>query len=266
MKSIHTFALLFLLFALFSCQTQTHSDRVYAPGSEASLMNEVADTPADEQRGTLVIGRKLIKEGNLRFRTDDLEKSRQTIFAAIQIHGGYVASDQSHKSGSEISNTIVIRVPAARFDSLLADATQGVSSFDSKNLNVRDVTEEFLDISARLTTKKELESRYRVLLQRSNSVSEILEVEKQIGELRAEIESIEGRLNYLQNRISFSTLTINVYEKSATETSFGHEFVEGFGNGWDNLIWFLVGLVNVWPFMLLAVIAVGVFRYYRRKA
>jgi len=121
-----------------------------------------------------------------------MASTRKQILESVDKYEGYIASDEEYKYKGGISNTIVIRVPAENFDELLADATKGVSKFDSKNITVKDVTEEFLDIQARLKTKKELENRYLELLKKAKSVPEILEVERQLGQLRADIESIEG--------------------------------------------------------------------------
>lgn len=142
-------------------------------------------------------------------------------------------------------------MPTDHFDPLLADITKGVDKLDRKEIAVRDVTEEFLDIQARLKTKKALEVRYLTLLDKANSVADVLAVEKQIGELRADIEFIEGRLNFLKSRVSFSTLTLTFYQTTTRETQFGREFVGGLASGWKNLLWFLVALVNLWPFLLL---------------
>lgn len=63
---------------------------------------------------------------------------------------------------------------------LLIDATKGVDKFDHKNIEVKDVTEEFLDVKARLKTKKELEDRYIDLLKKANNIKEILEIETRL--------------------------------------------------------------------------------------
>ena len=209
--------------------------------------------------------RKLIKEGRVEFESQDLNITRKNIIQAVEKHLAYVSSDQEFKSPDRISNTIIIRIPAEAFDAFLNDATKGVQKFDSKNINVRDVTEEFVDVEARLETKKELEIRFLELLKQAKSVSEVLEIEVQIGELRADIESIEGRLNYLKNQVSFSTLTMTFYENIPNQTEFGRKFSNGFKNGWNNLILFFVMLTNIWPFILLGLFVVIGLKFYKTK-
>ncbi|HLW40023.1 MAG TPA: DUF4349 domain-containing protein [Brumimicrobium sp.] len=211
------------------------------------------------------IERKLIKEGWLEFETKSLLSTRNNILEAVNTYNAYVSSDQEFKRTGKVSNTLAIRIPAMYFDDFLNSATEGVERFDVKNINVKDVTEEYLDVEARVKTKKALEERYVSLLEKASNITEILEIEKQIGELRTEIESIEGRLNFLQNQVSYSTLTITFYKKVPYETQFGEKFKNGLRNGWTNLVWFFVFLTNLWPFI---VIGVGVFwgiRIYRRR-
>jgi len=229
---------------------------------EQTIINNI-ETESEDQ-----IDKKLIKNGDVEFESENLTETRENILKAIEKFKGYSSSDNEYKNSYEISNTINIRVPSENFDKLLTEITFGVDRFDRKEINVKDVTAEFLDIEARLKTKKELENRYLEILKKANKVSEILEVEKQIGELRSEIESIEGRLKYLNNQVSFSTLNVRIYQTISKQTEFGKKFKNGFKNGWDNLILFFVFLVNIWPFILIifgVLILIRVWRKRKRK-
>ena len=220
---------------------------------------------ADEAITEEIQERKLIKEGTVGFETNDLSATRKMVLDAVDKYKGYVSSDSEYKSTGRVSNTLDIRVPSDKFDALLADATKGVEKFDSKEIQIKDVTEEFLDIEARLKTKKQLEFRYLELLKQAQNVTEILAIEKQIGSLRSDIESIEGRLNYLKDQVSFSTLSITFYQRVSTPSEFGQKFKDGFGNGWDNLIWFFVILTNLWPFILIIIALFIVRKMYRKR-
>ncbi|MGC1242588.1 MAG: DUF4349 domain-containing protein [Chryseosolibacter sp.] len=258
MKHLTKYLGLIILLTIFGCAQN-------ADTADMEMADKEIVAATTEQKTNETADRKLIKEGRVEFETDNLNSTRKTIFEAVNRYKGYVSADQEFKSPGRKSNTVIIRVPADNFDNLLSDATQGVEKFESKEINVKDVTEEFLDIQARLKTKKKLEQRYIDLLKQAKNVTEILEIEKQIGELRSEIESIEGRLKYLQDRVSFSTLTMTFYEVIPNETEFGQKFKNGFRNGWDNLIWLFVLLTNIWPFILIGLgLMIGI-RFYRRK-
>ncbi|MCX2741010.1 DUF4349 domain-containing protein [Pontibacter anaerobius] len=257
MRHLLKYALLLLLFAVCGC-----SDQVEHAGVERY---EMVLPPPPPERSVETTERKLIKEGTIEFETDDLNSTRQTIIKAVEKYKGYISSDQEFNSPERESNTIIARVPADSFDSFLKDATKGVERFNSKEIKVIDVTTEFLDVQARLKTKKELENRFLDLLKQAKSVTEMLEIEKQLGELRSDIESMEGRLKYLQNQVSYSTLTITFYKSIPYQTEFNHNYKNGFRNGWNNLIWFFVALINVWPFILIGVALLVALRVYRRK-
>lgn len=239
--------------------------------SSITLNEPLADeTPLKDPSSSQAasITRKLIKEGNLAFETTDLLQTQKHIEQAIKKHSGYISSENESKFTGSLSRTIVIRVPAKQFDAFIYDATNGVDRFDTKDIQVKDVTEEFVDIQARLKTKKELEQRYLELIKKANKVSEILEIEKQMGELRADIEGTEGRLRYLDNQSVYSTISITYYKSVPKQTAFTNKFKEGFSNGWQNFVWFIVGLVNIWPFVLFITILILLLRRWwkRRKA
>lgn len=210
--------------------------------------------------------RKVIKTGTLVYETDDLEKTRNRINNTVVRHKAYISNEQSYSDYDRVNNVLVIRVDSKYFDKLVSDICEGVEKFDTKTIDVNDVTEEFLDIQARLKTKKELEQRYIDLLKKANTVGEILEIEREIGNLRADIESIEGRLKYMSDRVDFSTLTVTFYKRTeGNKTNYAKKFVNGFFNGIKGLIWFFIGVVNIWPFILIVVLTLFFIRRYIKK-
>ena len=88
----------------------------------------------------------------------------------------------------------------------------------------------------------------------------MLSIESQLGSVRAEIESMEGRLNYLNNQVAFSTIKVSYYELTGINFGFASKFVYSLKNGWDNLLTFLIAVVNVWPFLIL--VGCGVFFFF----
>jgi hypothetical protein len=219
----------------------------------------------DPQQGTAV-ARKLIKTGQLRYEAHNLAREKAKWVAIVQRWQGYISSEQNQNYEDERSTSLTLRVPAVHFDSVLLQGTQGISVFDRRQIDVSDVTDEFVDIAARLKTKKELEARYRELLKMAKTVSEVLEIEREMGSLRADIESIEGRLNVLSNQIAFSTLEVTFYETTGAGNPFGKRLGKAFVSGWDNLLSFISGLIHIWPFLLLAAgLVFTIVRVARRK-
>ncbi len=210
--------------------------------------------------------RKLIREGEIGFETGDVAETRTAILKAVKDMGGYIGRDEAMNQTDRQQHTMLIRVTSEKFDELLAAVSKNASRIESQNIRVLDVTEEYIDVEARVKTKKELEARYMALLQKAAKVEEILNIERELANLRSEIESIEGRLKFLKDQVSYSSLTVNFYERTTASYGFWSKIGSAVKNGWNLLMALLVGMVNIWPVIL--IIAAAVFllvRYERRK-
>ena len=203
-----------------SCSSKDNSAEysvLEASGSEVPVTRQKENLEITEQR-------KLIKEGDIIFETNDLNRTRSIINEATENLNGYISNDNEFAYGNKLEHRIVIRIPSSNFDELLDRILEGAKEIESKTVRVLDVTEEYIDVKARLATKKEIENRYKELLKKANTVEEILAIEKELGILREEIESVEGRLRYLNDRISFSTLTVTYYQEVGSAFKFGNKF------------------------------------------
>lgn len=210
-----------------------------------------SSTPSEE-KSAVPVEIKLIKTGTLEFQTSDLGNTYQRVRQAAQTYAGFLSNESTSNEYDRIVQHITIRVPSRNFDKLVEAVSKGVEHFDVRSIEAVDVTEEFVDAQARLKTKKQVELRYQDLLKRANKISEILEIERQIGELRAEIESIEGRLRYLNNRVDYSTLDVSFYKKMAEHRVVEeNRFGRAFRNGWDGLVALIIGLTSIWPFLII---------------
>ena len=210
----------------------------------------------------VTLERKLIKDGRVSFETDSLQKTKATLLQLIKTHKGYVSSDNTSKNSYKIYQNLIVRLPSNQFDAFLLEMSKGVNQFDEKSITVSDVTERFYDLKTRLKTKKELEKRYLQILGRAKTVKEILQVERQLGIVREEIESAEGKLKYLSNQVSFSTLRINFYQKIETTVEEENKIVKAFYRGLDAIQSFFLFTISVWPFVILLI--VGYFAVRRK--
>lgn len=277
MKNFLRFLTLLPLFLVaFACSNakQDNGSAVSLMETEAAMdqappesRNPPPPPPPEEesQNSSQPVERKIIKEGSITFETDDLQATRRLILAAVAESGGYLAQDNAYNEYDRIQHQLVLRIPAGKFDTLLNQISASAKKLDSKNISAQDVTEEFIDVQARLKTKKELEKRYLELLKQAQKVDEILNIEREIGTLRSDIESIEGRLKYLTDKVAFGTLTVMYYQKTTASFGFGSKFSQALRNGWTNLGWFAIGLTSLWPFIVLGLVAFFVIRRMRRR-
>ncbi len=269
MKQLLQILIMLALTAVFACNAKQEYQGYAAEsaaGDASSRDAERAESrPEEEQASDAEIERKIIKEGAITFETADVKATRQFILAAVAESGGYLAQDNAYDYDDKLQHQLILRVPADKFDQLLDKISASAKKLDSKNISAQDVTEEFIDVQARLKTKKELEARYLELLKQAKKVDEILNIEREIGTLRSDIESIEGRLKYLSDKVSFGTLTVTYYQKTTASFGFGSKFSQALRNGWTNLGWFAIGLTSLWPFLLLGLGVFIVLRRARRK-
>ena len=234
------------------------------PSPEAIAYNGVSAKKSFTNKiNNVKVERKLIKTGNVTFESDELDATRKNIINLVNQYNGYISNDREYKSNGRISNTLSIRIPSNNFDTLLLEISKGVKKFDNKSVNISDVTEQFIDVQVRLKTKKKLETKYLEILKKAKTVREILDVERELGKLRSDIESTEGRLKYLQNQVSFSTLNITFYKQiSASETSFSGKISKAFKKGFENVRNFFLYLIHIWPFIIILFL---LFLYLRKR-
>jgi len=212
---------------------------------------------------------KIIKTGHLAFETKDPDATHRKIMDLTKSHDGFVQNDNSGKSYNRLYRTITVRVPTEKFQSFIDAVSEGVPYFDQKDISRKDVTEEFIDLEARLKAKRELERRYLELLTKAKNVKEMLEIERELSTIREEIEAKQGRLNYLQNKVSLSTVNIEFY-KLTSETgvtlSYGQKMKNAFKGGWDGISVFFLGLLYLWPlYLIIAIIFLVIRRIIKRK-
>lgn len=208
------------------------------------------------------VTQKLIKTSYLTFETESVEETYQSIKKKLVALNGYIQNDNTSKEYDRINRSLLIRIPNMNFQPLVDSITKSVKSLDQRDIQLRDVTEEFVDLEARLKAKRKLEERYLQLLVKANSVKDMLEIEHQVAQIREEIEAKQGRLNYLKNKVSLSTIHLNFYEMTqmtiAPSQSYVNRLWRAIKGGFNGIGEFIIGMVYIWPFILIAIL-IGLF-------
>ena len=185
--------------------------------------------PAIQESETLptavkvALTRKLIREAWLTLLVQDVPKVARQVRQVAEEFNGYVAeSSQTRKPDGSWSAILTLRVPAENYHKALSRLQQ-LGQVDDLREQVQDVTEEFVDLEARLRNLKRSEQHLLELLKRTGKVSELLQVEKELSLRRQEIERLEGRLRYLTHQVDFSTIHVTLNEfrpRPVPETAF----------------------------------------------
>jgi len=236
-----------------SAADYNHSDKV----GVVLESSDVSKAPTVEQE------QQIIKTARLAFETKDVSETHKNLLALSQQYKGLVQNDNSGKSYNRIFRTMVVRIPTENFQSFIDGVSEGVSYFDQKEISRQDVSEEFVDLIARLKAKKELEKRYLELLQQANNVKEILEIERELSKIREEIEAKQGRLQFLQNRVSLSTINLDFYtltSETGITQSYGQKMINSLKGGWDGISVFFLGILYLWPLFIFSLIVIFVLR------
>ena len=257
---------------LLSCQRQQEGFASPALETEIALedLNEPNASADQTNRSTAQsVEDKIIKTGNFRYEVQDLDKAFTFLQETTKKNKGFIENDNTSNSYGTQTRQLTIRIPSANFDQFFASLNKEVSYFDYKNITSSNVTAQFIDIQARLNTKKALEARYLELLSNTSKMAEVIELEKSLSAVREDIESTQGQMNYLKDQIAMSTLTVEIYKNSAsgygvTEsyvTKIGRAFVSGF----NSLSGFFLSIIELWPYATIIVLLIVLLRLRKRR-
>ncbi|MEM6831814.1 MAG: DUF4349 domain-containing protein [Bacteroidota bacterium] len=214
--------------------------------------------------------KKVIKTGNVNYRAENAQEEYDRVVQILPSFNAYISSEDQNESYDRINYNLTVKVPPQNFDSLFATLIKG-RKIDSKYVNIDDVTAQYYDLRSRIENKKKLEARYQDILKKATKIKDILEIEQNLNQVRTEIESLEGQLKLLSYRINFSTIDIRFYEilpytvDEEPRPGFGARFVNSISWGWQGFLTFLIFIVGLWPFAILAIGVVLIVKQVTRK-
>ncbi|HEX8738465.1 MAG TPA: DUF4349 domain-containing protein [Pyrinomonadaceae bacterium] len=245
---------------------------------EQPLTQQISLNQAENSQNQPVrIERKIIRNGDLNLESNSPEDAMTKITAIAESKGGFVVESQQSTSDARAATrdivTMTVRVPAAKFNETLDEIRKTASRVILENVRGEDVTEEFIDIEARLKTEKALEQQFLEIMKQAKMVEDALNVQRQLAQVRAEIEKVEGRKRFLENQSSLSTIKIRLQTPTAlsvNSTGFSAQLAQAFGRGFDSALSFILGLVTfviaILPFLLVVVLPLAlVIRYFLKR-
>ncbi|WP_169083321.1 DUF4349 domain-containing protein [Paenibacillus sp. PL91] len=227
--------------------------------------------------GTEGFNQKIIYTANLSMQVDELAAAATSLRNAIHQSGGYILQFQDTRHDGEIGSTYTIKVPAAGFMSFI-DRVELIKHNDfERNIGGKDVSEEYVDLESRLKARQLVETRLLAMMDKAVKADDLLKFSQQLSEVQLEIERIKGRIRYLDNNVSFSTVELRMYQtdqtlknESVKKPNLGGRMSDAITGStkvvWDALNFLLVVLAGAVPVAAVgAVIAVPAFWLYRRK-
>ncbi len=163
----------------------------------------------------LPLDRMIIRTSVVQMTVDDVEAALASIRAITLGVDGYVASSQSQYVGDKQTATIAVQVPAVQFDSVLNQVRKLGVKVTSENTTTQDVTEQYVDLQSQINNLKAAEASEVRLLDKATTMSDILAIQRELTSLRGQIEQAQGKINYLQRKSDYSSLTVQLTPVSA---------------------------------------------------
>jgi hypothetical protein len=268
-----------LLFSIINCSSASNSEENFMSKSsmsspEMAVMRDSGRTSISELSQSN-IDKKIQKNANLSIEVKDIEKSLDKAKQIISTFNGEIISTSSGGMdfGQPYAN-IRLRVPSEKLNDAVEALKKISSKILSENIYTNDVTEEFIDIEAKLNIMKSTEKRFNDLLNEAKNVEEVIQVEKELMRIRGEIDSLEGRLGYLSQTTDTSEINLSINEEVPI-TGEKWSFSESLSSALKNLSSFakslaslLINLVVFIPVIIVILIIAIIIRIIikRRKS
>jgi Domain of unknown function (DUF4349) len=210
--------------------------------------------------------KKIIKTATLKLEVKDFENYNGSVHKTVKQFGGYIAQEEQNLSEEKTETTISIKVPVDQFETMMNQLPGGDVKILERKITTEDVTGEVVDVKSRLQTKMQMRLKYLDFLKQSKNMEEVLQVQNEINEIQEAIEAAAGRVEYLTHQSAMSTINlsfyqpINGYKPSDGTPSFLTRVTDAFKTGGTWLADLLVGMISLWPLLIISIIGVFIFK------
>lgn len=217
--------------------------------------------------------KKIVKTATLNAEVKDYKVFSASLYEKVKRSGGYVSTERQNQTEYKIENSVTIRIPVDRFEAAMNELLSGAATVNEKTITSEDLTGEFVDGRSRLEAKKQVRLRYLELLKGAKNMAEILEVQQEINGIQEEIETVNGRLNFINHSSAMSTIHLTFYQildpglasKQKDNDGFLARFTSAFSDGWQWLSSLFIGIISLWPLALLSLPVFYAVRRWKRR-
>lgn len=226
-KAIMGFLYLSLFMILAACsasesESESKSESADVATEEAEISNEVAvdsagtteSSGADKPKEAAVANtRMIIHQAQLQVNVKDLETAQANITKKVEEYGGYIVESNVYQVDEETnSGKMVVRIPEKHFQTFLKDTEGEVAEILESNVTGQDVTEQYVDLESRVKSKRAVEERLLEFMGNAQKTEDLLKISGDLAKVQEEIEVMVGKMNYLENQTSFSTVELAMFE------------------------------------------------------
>lgn len=248
-----------------------------APEAAKQAANTQAATPPTPTQG-LPNAPKLIKKAALTLIVKSTADATKVVSTLVQEQQGYLIDFQDNRSQVENGQQRVsmqIRLPQERLDSTIAKLSQ-LGTVKSQSLTAEDVSEQLVDVEARLRNLRKQEDLVLKIMERSGTVGEIMNVARELSNIRESIERIDAQLKNLKTQVAYATIYLSLEAPVASAPDFqrpvGLEFKETWEDATEGVSDLTVGILKfaIWlltfsPYIALIIACVYGFRHWKKR-
>ncbi|SFA76603.1 protein of unknown function [Bacillus sp. cl95] len=193
-----------------SGESKANTSDSVAMSEESSKKEETSIEQAN------VNNRMVIYEAQLHLRVKNFAGTLTSFEQMTKKYSGYLVESDVVKEEETVSGTMTIRIPNEYFQEFLNAVEGEAAEILQRNVNGKDVTEEFVDLESRLKSKRVVEARLLDFMKTAEKTEDLLQISSDLATVQEEIEQIVGKMNYLKNQTAFSTITITFFENELT--------------------------------------------------
>jgi hypothetical protein len=196
--------------------TYAVSDSLAVGAPEFQMKSMMVPPDAYETAGETAanVDQKIIKTGFLSLEVSDVEETEANITALATGKGGFVQdSDMSEREDGTHFGNVTVRVPSAEFESTMNEIKTYAVVVETQSAQGQDITEQYTDLEAQLRNAQAQETEYLKILKQAQRIEDILQVQSYLSGVRSQIESLQGRIQYLENKTSYSTISVGLSEE-----------------------------------------------------
>ncbi|WP_433827304.1 DUF4349 domain-containing protein [Actinoplanes sp. CA-015351] len=219
--------------------------------------------------------RSIIYTGSITVRVDNVTTAAAQVTGIASASGGFVGGDERHSGTGADTANLTLRIPADKFSSVV-DQLAKLGTEETRGINTEDVTEQVVDLDARISVQTARVESGKKLLGQAKSLDDLVMLEREVATREADLASLEAKKRRLADLTSLSTITVVLLDPDATSAEPDDEtpgFLAGLSGGWDALKASLAVLATVLGALLPWLLAIGVpaavvvhlVRRYRRR-
>jgi hypothetical protein len=250
-----------------------------AMGSQSSAPSstETALKKAEEPRAAadeeVPPEQKVIYRADVQMRVSRFKQAREQLEKEARKLGGYIVNESESRDDRTLRGTIVFRIPQQRFQDFLSALEKWAVEIPSKQIQGTDVTEEYVDLKSRLRAKQAVEKRLLELMKQAKKPEDLLNITNHLSQVQEEIERIKGRMRYLDDRIDYATVTVNLEQPVVLENPNAGLWQQILQSFVDSTAWLLNAFRRALvflaaalpPLLILAAIGIPLWNRYRRR-